>query len=43
MKPEAVVWKGDPVARGAARGEFVRVFLEKKNKDHETLFQRILG
>ena len=24
------------------RGEFVRVFLEKKNKDHETLFQRIL-
>ena len=52
LKPEAVVWKGDPqlpeeqqgvrvLGVPIGRGEFVRVFLEKKNKDHETLFQRI--
>ena len=52
LKPEAVVWKGDPQLQEEqqgvwvlgvplGRGEFVRVFLEKKNKEHETLFQRI--
>ena len=50
LKPEAVVWKVDPqLPQQGVRvlgvpiggGEFVRVFLEKKNKDHETLFQRI--
>ena len=52
LKPEAVMWKGDPqlpeeqqgvrvLGVPIGRGEFVRVFLEKKNKDYETLFQRI--
>ena len=52
LKPEAVVWKGDPqlpeeqqgvrvLGVPIGRGELVRVFLEKKNKEHETLFQRI--
>ena len=52
LKPEAVVWKGDPqlpeeqqgvrvLGVPVGRGELVRVFLEKKNKEHDTLFQRI--
>ena len=48
LKPEAVVWKGDPqlpeeqqevrvLGVPIGRSEFVRVFLEKKNNEHETL------
>ena len=54
LKPEAVVWKGDPqlpeeqqrvrvLGVPIRRGEFVRVPLEKKNKEHETLLQRRLN
>ena len=52
VKPDAVVWRGDtdlPLSQQGIRvlgvpigqPEFVRHFLEKKNQEHQTLFQRI--
>ena len=52
VKPEAVVWRGDPELPLSQQGmtvlgvpigqpEFVRDHLERKNQEHEILFQRI--
>ena len=52
VKPEAVVWRGDPELPLSRQGmrvlgvpigqpEFVRDYLERKSLEHETLFQRV--
>ena len=52
VKPEALVWRGDLELLLSQQGmrvlglligqpEFVRDYLERKNQEHETLFQRI--
>ena len=54
VKPDAVVWKGDPELPRAQQGlkvlgvtigqpEYVRDFLEKKSREQEVLFNKIPG
>ena len=54
VKPDAVVWKGDPELPHAQQGlkvlgvpigqpEYVRDFLEKKSREQEVLFNKIPG